>query len=91
MKHETWIGRGLRWLRRAILWCVLIIAMFYLLNYSTLPLGDEWTQVAVIARNEQFDYVSWEINALAVKVGQTLYGLQPFMDEAAARLMCAPT
>ena len=54
----------------------------FLLNYSTLPLGDEWTQVAVIARNEQFDYVSWEINALAVKVGQTLYGLQPFMTES---------
>ncbi|MBI1257726.1 MAG: hypothetical protein GC204_09670 [Chloroflexi bacterium] len=78
---RTLPGRVLRWLRRALLWCVLIIAMFYLLNYSTLPLGDEWTQVAVLARNVQFDYVSWEINALAVKVGQTLYGLQPFMEE----------
>ena len=86
------MGRALRFLRRAIMWCRHLLAMLYLLNYSTLPLGDEWTQVAVMARNEQFDYVSWEINALAVKVGQTLYGLQPFMDEAApARLTCAPT
>ena len=36
-----------------------------------------------LARNEQFDYVGWEINALAVKVEQTLYGEQPFMTEAA--------
>ena len=55
--------------------------MFFLLNYSTLPLGDQWTQIAVIARNEQFDYVGWEISALAGKVAQTLYGLQPFMNE----------
>src|SRR5690349_6627922 len=78
-----WIGRVLRGLRRLLFWVVVLVAMLYLLNYSTLPLGDEWTQVAVIARNEQFDYVSWEINALAVKVEQTLYGLQPFMDEKA--------
>ncbi len=78
-----WLGRVLRVLGRLILWGVALLAMLYLLNYSTLPLGDEWTQVAVIARNQQFDYVGWEINALAVKAGQTLYGLQPFMDEKA--------
>ena len=74
---------ALRIVKRMILWLALIGAMLYLLNYSSLPLGDEWTQVAVIARNEQFDYVGWEINALAVKTAQTLYGLQPFMDETA--------
>src|SRR5215212_11887451 len=83
LRIRQFIVRTLRFLRRLFLWCVAIVAMLYLLNYSTLPLGDQWTQVAVIARNEQFDYVSWEINALAVKVGQTLYGLQPFMDETA--------
>ncbi|MFN8449835.1 MAG: hypothetical protein U0521_14935 [Anaerolineae bacterium] len=70
-------------LRRAVLWFGILLSMVYLLNYSTLPLGDEWTQVAVLARNEQFDYVSWEIDALAGKAGQLLYGLQPFMDEHA--------
>lgn len=75
------LGRALWLLRRAITWFVLLLAMLYLLNYSTLPLGDEWTQVAVMARNEQFDYVSWEIDALALKTGESLYGLAPFMDE----------
>lgn len=70
-------------LLRLVAWSAGLLALMFLLNYSTLPLGDEWTQVAVIARNEQFDYVSWEIDALAVKAGQTLYGLQPFMDETA--------
>ena len=80
---RQWIGRGLRFIRALIAWVLRIALMLFLLNYSTLPLGDEWTRVGVIARDEQFDYVSWEINALAVKVGQTLYGVQPFMDEAA--------
>ena len=79
---ERWIGRGLRFLRRLVFWLVMLVAMLYLLNYSTLPLGDSWTQAAVLARDQQFDYVGWEIEALAQKVGQTLYGVHPFMEEA---------
>ncbi len=75
------IGRVLRFVRRVILSLIGIVIMLYILNYSTLPLGDEWTQVAVIARNEQFDYVKWEVNAIAGKVDQELYGVQPFMTE----------
>lgn len=73
----------LRFVKILALWVVLLLVMLFLLNYSTLPLGDEWTQVAVIARNEQFDYVGWEVGALAAKTDQTLYGVQPFMDEGA--------
>lgn len=78
-----WVGRILRLVRRAVIWLVILVAMLYLLNYSTLPLGDPWTQVAVLARDQQFDYVGWEIDALAQKAGETLYGVQPFMDEEA--------
>ncbi len=76
------IGRALRFLRRVIVSLIGLALMLFLLNYSTLPLGDEWTQVAVIARNQQFDYVGWEVNAIAGKLGQELYGVAPFMDEA---------
>lgn len=76
------IGRGLRLLWRAIKIFVGLVILLFILNYSTLPLGDEWTHAAVIARNDQFDYVGWEINALATKAEQTLYGDQPFMSEA---------
>jgi hypothetical protein len=78
-----WIKRILRLLRFAAFWVVVLVGMLALLNSSTLPLGDPWTQVAVMARDEQFDYVGWEVNALALKAGEALYGLQPFMTEAA--------
>ncbi|MEP7293123.1 MAG: hypothetical protein ABI835_15175 [Chloroflexota bacterium] len=73
----------LRFLRRLVVRLVGLLALLYLLNYSTLPLGDVWTQAAVMARDQQFDYVGWEISALALKAGETLYGVQPFMTEAA--------
>lgn len=71
----------MRLIRHVVMWMLILVAMVYLLNYSTLPLGDRWTQVAVMARDQQFDYVGWEINALALKAGETLYGVQPFMSE----------
>jgi hypothetical protein len=77
------VSLALRFIKVVALWVVLLLVMLFLLNYSTLPMGDEWTQVAVIARNEQFDYVGWEVSALAAKIEQTLYGVQPFMDEDA--------
>ena len=76
------IGHGVRLLWRVIRLVVGLLILLFILNYSTLPLGDEWTQAAVIARDQQFDYVGWEISALATKAEQTLYGDQPFMSEA---------
>ena len=78
-----WIRRGLRLLRFAAFWLVVLVGMLALLNGSTLPLGDPWTQVAVMARDEQFDYAGWEVNALVLKASEALYGVQPFMTEAA--------
>lgn len=49
---------------------------------SSPQLGDRWTMVGILARNEQFDYVSWELNAIGVKLGQTLFGVHPYMTEA---------
>lgn len=71
------IGRILR----VLFWIGMIGFILIFVRDSTLPLGDRWTAVGIIARDEQFDYVSWEINALAAKVGQTLFGVHPFMSE----------
>lgn len=70
------IWRGLRW-------GVLLGLMLALLQYSSVPLGLPWHAVAALAQDYQFDYVTWELNALAVKMEQTLYGQHPFMTEAA--------
>lgn len=55
--------------------------MLFGLRYSTPPLYDRWTAISIIARDSHFDYVTWEINALAVKAHQTLYGMHPYMEE----------
>lgn len=60
----------------------LALFLMFGLRFSTLPLGDPWTAIGVLARDYQFDYVTWELNALAVKIGQTLYGQHPYMTEA---------
>lgn len=59
-----------------------LLAIAFLLRYSTLPLGDQWTAIGIMARDHQFDYITWELNALGVKINQTLFGMHPFMDEA---------
>lgn len=71
--------RVIRWLARLFL----LILLLFLLQYSTPPFGEDWMAIAALARGQQFDYVGWEINALAAKAGQTLWGVQPFLSEDA--------
>jgi hypothetical protein len=75
-------ARLLRIVRRAFALLARIILMLFLLQASTIPLGVQWNAVSAIASPYQFDYVAWEVDALAVKLDQTLYGLHPFMSEA---------
>ncbi|MBZ0281497.1 MAG: hypothetical protein K8L97_12215 [Anaerolineae bacterium] len=68
-------------LRRLITRLFLFSLMLALLQYSSFIPGLQWNAVAVLAGNYQFDYVTWELNALGVKIDQTLYGLHPFLTE----------
>lgn len=72
-----------RFVRRLLGYFLLLLLLLFGLQYSTLPLGLQWNAIALMVRDYQFDYVAWETEALIAKAGQTLYGLQPFMDEAA--------
>lgn len=76
------ISHFLRRLLRVLAWTLRIGLMLVLLQYSTVPLGLDWYAVAALAQDVQFDYVSWELDAIGVKINQTLYGLHPFMTEA---------
>ncbi len=67
--------RGLRFL-------LLLALMVVLLQWSSVPLGLRWYAAAAIAQDYQFDYLTWTLNALLVKLDQTLYGRHPFMTEA---------
>ncbi len=73
----------LKWVFRSIFWAVMIAFIVTFVRDSTLPLGDQWTAIGVMARDEQFDYIGWEVNALAVKVSETLAGVAPYLTEAA--------
>ncbi len=64
-------------------WVIRLAVMLALLQHSSYPLGLRWNAVAVLASDYQFDYVTWELGAVGVKVEQSLYGLHPFMSEAA--------
>ncbi|MAS32596.1 MAG: hypothetical protein CL610_01230 [Anaerolineaceae bacterium] len=74
-----WTGRLLRRLPGYML---LLVLLLFGLQRSTIPLELPWNAVSVIVKDHTFDYVTWEINALAAKFDQTLYGLHPFMSEA---------
>ncbi|MBZ0287752.1 MAG: hypothetical protein K8I30_09070, partial [Anaerolineae bacterium] len=75
------LGRISRMFKRIAVYAILLASMLFLLQASTVPLGLPWNAVSAIASPYQFDYVQWELDALAIKVDQTLYGLHPFMDE----------
>jgi hypothetical protein len=71
-----------RWLLRAARRALLLGLTALLLQYSSFPLDSTWNRVSLLLGDLPFDYVSWEVAALGVKAGQTLYGLHPFLSEA---------
>lgn len=73
--------RLLRLLGRLLRWAFLIGLMVTLLQYSSYPTGIQWNAVALMVGESTFDYIGWEVRALAVKAGQTLYGSAPFLNE----------
>ena len=76
------LWRGLRWVWRIFKWAVGLFLFLLLIQRSTYPTHLQWNAVTLIVRDHVFDYVNWEVNALATKTAQTLWGVHPFMDEA---------
>lgn len=66
-----------RWFRRLVALLILVLV----LQYSTPPLGEDWMAITLLASGQQFDYIGWELRALATKTAQTFWGIQPFMEE----------
>ncbi len=78
----TLARKTFRLARRAGGYFLVLLLMLYGLQYSTYPIGQQRSAIAFLVRDSQFDYVTWELQALASKTQQTLYGLHPFMSEA---------
>jgi hypothetical protein len=64
-------------------WLVRLSLLLFMLNYSTPPPGDPAAVIGRLAGSALFDFIVWEASALLAKARETLYGVHPFMDEAA--------
>lgn len=73
-----------RWYRqygwKLALFAVLFVAF---VPRSTLVLNDLSTAIGFRVSEYQFDYIGWELGAIAAKAEQTLFGQHPFIDETA--------
>ena len=78
------IRRIIRWTFRLIYWIGVIVFILVFVRDSTVPFGDQWTAVGVIARNEQFDYIGWEVDALWGKLTESLTGVTAYLTDAEA-------
>lgn len=71
-----------RWSMHALRTLILAIILLFGLQYSNPPMGEQWAAIAYLLGAYHFDYLTWELDALVVKTGETLFGSAPFMTEA---------
>ncbi len=75
------LGRIFRLILRAVGYLITLFVLLFLLQRSTYPVGLQWNAISITVSDYHFDYIGWELSALAAKVDQTLFGAHPFMDE----------
>lgn len=64
-------------------WFIRLSLLAVLLQYSSFPIGTKENAITILVDDVRFDYVQWELEAISTKFDQVLYGLHPFMSEAA--------
>ncbi len=73
----------LRWVLGGLAWVLRVGVLLIILRYSSYSLSEPWNVAGILARDALFDYIEWEVGALAAKVESTVYGVHPFMSEEA--------
>ncbi len=71
-------------LRRVLIRATLLFFLLLMPLRSSLPTATRWNTVALLAREHSYNWLAWLPSALGAKLGQALWGLRPFLDEAAA-------
>ena len=71
--------RGVLLILRRAAW---LLALAFLLRFSTLPLGESWARIGAMVSGVHFDYVGWTLEAMASKAAESLWGAHPYMSEA---------
>lgn len=72
-------------IRRLFLWLkLLLLGTFCLLLFAREwpPFGDEYYQIIQLVGQRQFDFLSWEVSAIAAKAEGVLANNDAFLDEA---------
>lgn len=72
----------MRHFRRAFLLSLYALFIVVFVQRAAVPVASTRDAIATRVSEHLFNYVAWEINALGVKAGQTLFGHHAFMDEA---------
>lgn len=77
-----WIGAALRWFWRYGLALTAFTVFFVAaVPRSTVLVSDKWQAIAYEASPYYFDYVGWEVNAIAAKMQQALFGQAAHMSD----------
>ena len=74
--------------RRPFLWTkLLLFAGFFLLLFTREwpPFGNEYYRITQLVGQRQFDFLTWEVNAVAAKAGAVLANSDAFLDEASRK------
>ncbi len=75
---QSWNRARLGRLARVLaLWALILVSF----RSSLPPPGDLYTGVAEHARDSLFNYVGWELDALASKAFEALFGVSGYLDE----------
>ncbi len=72
-------------LKRTVLLLILVSLMATLLGSSGLLPGEQTERVRAFTRQIEFDYLTWTLDALGVKLGQAALGISAYMSLEARR------
>jgi len=57
-----------------------LFLLFALIPGSTININNQRYAIAFHISEHSFDYVGWELNAIGDKIGQTLFGMHPYLS-----------
>jgi hypothetical protein len=89
-RKRSWgsiIPRMLARLSQALEWAFFILILTLLLTYSSPPLTDELENIRAYTRQIEFDYSSWTLEALGIKIQQGAAGIPNYMQRAARKVV----
>lgn len=66
---------------RHITLTLFLLVIFALIPGSTININNQRYAIAFHISDHSFDYVGWELNAIGDKIGQTLFGMHPYLSQ----------